>query len=139
MEVTPEISDGYEGIVRRLICLDCQKPFYITKEDCDHLKPLYCTQCSLKWVEADRRRTKEAAERAEQWVQHSHSDEVKAEVFSPEDKMILYAVLQDIADEVRKIDRERRKQQKAQEHQSTGVPSNADAHANANEEPHPEV
>jgi hypothetical protein len=129
MEVTPELSDGYEGVVRKLVCLDCQKPFYIAKDADERIHPQYCHACSLQRIGVERRRTKkpvpkEALEQAEQAIQHAQAEDVKIEDMSPEDKMVLYAALQEIADELRRIHRERRKQQRLQESQSIDRPVN---------------
>ncbi len=128
MEVTPEISDGYEGVVRKLVCLDCQNPFYIAKDDYERIYPQCCHACSFQRTQVERRRTKnpvpkEALEQAEQAIQHTQADETKIEGFSAEDKMIFYAAFQEIADELRRIDRERRKKQRLQESQSIDIPA----------------
>lgn len=48
--VTPEIEDGYNGIVKRLVCLGCQRVFYITETDYQSLRPTHCHACSTKLV-----------------------------------------------------------------------------------------
>lgn len=48
--VTPEIEDGYNGIVKRLVCLNCQSVFYLTDADYQSLRPDHCHACSKKLV-----------------------------------------------------------------------------------------
>ena len=64
--VTPEIEDGYDGVVKRLVCLDCQRVFYLTDADFQSSHSTYCHACSIKlvaWYEA--KRQKEATEQKE--------------------------------------------------------------------------
>jgi len=57
------IFDGYDGIVKRLICLGCQRVFYLTDSDYHSLHPTYCHTCSTKLVaEYEARRQQELAE-----------------------------------------------------------------------------
>ena len=114
MEVTPELGDGYEGVVRKIVCLDCQKPFYIAKDDFERIQAQYCHACSLQRISVVGRSTKKQVskvvlKKAEHGMQHGQAEEVKNEVMSPEDKRELYAALQDIANELRRIHLERRK------------------------------
>jgi len=61
--VTPEIEDGYDGIVKRLVCLGCQRVFYLTDSDYHSLHPTHCHTCSTKLVaEYEARRQQELAE-----------------------------------------------------------------------------
>jgi tetratricopeptide (TPR) repeat protein len=61
--VTPEIEDGYDGIVKRLVCLGCQHVFYLTDADFQSLHSTYCHTCSIKLVaEYEAKRQKEATE-----------------------------------------------------------------------------
>jgi tetratricopeptide (TPR) repeat protein len=46
--VTPEIADGYTGTVKRLICMGCQRVFYVTEADYRSLHPIQCHSCSTK-------------------------------------------------------------------------------------------
>jgi hypothetical protein len=96
MEVTPELSDGYECVVRKFVCFDCLNPFYIAKDDLERIHPRYYHTYSLRRIEVARRRTKrpvpeEAVDQAEQAIQHAQADETTIEWFSPVDKMIVYA------------------------------------------------
>jgi hypothetical protein len=91
MEVTPEFSDGCESVVRKLVCLDCHIPSYISKDDYERTYPRYCHACSSRRIGVECRRTKrpspkDAVDQAEQAPQHARADEMKIEVFSPEDK-----------------------------------------------------
>ncbi len=56
--VTPEIEDGYNGIVKRLVCSSCQRVFYLTDTDYQSLHPTLCHECSVKRVEGERIRTR---------------------------------------------------------------------------------
>ena len=61
--VTPEIEDGYNGIVKRLVCLGCQRVFYLTETDYHSLHPTHCHACSTKLVaEYEARRQQELTE-----------------------------------------------------------------------------
>jgi hypothetical protein len=92
MEVTQELSDGYEGIVRKIVCLNCQHPFYIAKDAYERIDARYCHACSLQQIGVECRRTKrpvpkEAVDQAEQGIQHAQAEDVKIEDMSAEDKM----------------------------------------------------
>jgi tetratricopeptide (TPR) repeat protein len=61
--VTPEIEDGYNGMVKRLVCLGCQRVFYLTETDYQSLHPTHCHTCSTKLVaEYEARRQQELTE-----------------------------------------------------------------------------
>ncbi len=61
--VTPEIEDGYNGIVKRLVCLGCQRVFYLTDAVYHSLHPTHCHTCSTKLVaECEAKRLQEATE-----------------------------------------------------------------------------
>jgi len=90
MEVTPELSDGYEGVVRKLVCLYCLKPFYIARDDYERIHPQHCHSCSLQCTGVEHRMAKksvpkEAPEQTEQGIQHPQAEDVKVEVMSPEE------------------------------------------------------
>ena len=51
MEVTPELSDGYEGVVRKLVCLYCLKPFYIARDDYERIHPQTATHVACNVLE----------------------------------------------------------------------------------------
>jgi hypothetical protein len=46
--ITPEIEDGYAGIVKRLFCSICQHVFYMTDADYQTMPPSVCHDCSMK-------------------------------------------------------------------------------------------
>ena len=59
--VTPEIADGYNGIVKRLVCAACQRVFYLTEANYHALHPTHCHPCSTRLVadyEAKRQQTR---------------------------------------------------------------------------------
>jgi tetratricopeptide (TPR) repeat protein len=61
--VTPEIEDGYNGMVKRLVCLCCQRVFYLTEADYRSLHPTHCHTCSTRLVtEYEARRQQEQTE-----------------------------------------------------------------------------
>lgn len=61
--VTPEIEDGYNGVVKRLACLGCQRIFYLTEADYQLLHPTHCHMCSQKLVaEHEAKRQQEITE-----------------------------------------------------------------------------
>ena len=61
--VTPEIEDGYSGMVKRLVCVGCQHVFYLTATDYQSLQPTHCHTCSTKWVaEYEAKRQQELTE-----------------------------------------------------------------------------
>ncbi len=61
--VTPEIEDGYDGVVKRLVCLGCQRIFYLTDADYQVLHPTHCHMCSQKLVaEYETKRQQEITE-----------------------------------------------------------------------------
>jgi tetratricopeptide (TPR) repeat protein len=61
--VTPEIEDGYNGIVKRLVCLGCQRVFYLTEADYHSLHPTHCHTCSTRLAaEYEARRQQEQTE-----------------------------------------------------------------------------
>jgi tetratricopeptide (TPR) repeat protein len=61
--VTPEIEDGYDGVVKRLVCSGCQHVFYLTETDYHALHPTHCHLCSTKLVaEYEARRQQERSE-----------------------------------------------------------------------------
>jgi tetratricopeptide (TPR) repeat protein len=79
--VTPEIEDGYNGVVKRRVCLGCQRIFYLTEADCQLLHPTHCHTCSTKLVaEYEAKRQQEITEQEQK---------VKDE--------ILFALLADLA------------------------------------------
>jgi tetratricopeptide (TPR) repeat protein len=78
--VTPEIEDGYNGIVKRLVCLGCQRAFYLTETDDHSFHPTHCHTCSTRLV----------AECEARWHQELTEQEQKAK-----DEIIL-ALLADL-------------------------------------------
>jgi tetratricopeptide (TPR) repeat protein len=61
--ITPEIEDGYNGMVKRLVCSACQRVFYLTETDYHSLHPTHCHTCSIKLVaEYEARRQQELTE-----------------------------------------------------------------------------
>jgi tetratricopeptide (TPR) repeat protein len=65
--VTPEIEDGYNGVVKRLVCSSCQRVFYLTEADYQSLQPTHCHTCSTKLVaEYEARRQQEITEQEQQ-------------------------------------------------------------------------
>ena len=61
--VTPEIEDEYNGIIKRLVCSNCQRVFYLTDADYQSLHPTHCHTCSIKLVaEYEAKQQKEATE-----------------------------------------------------------------------------
>jgi tetratricopeptide (TPR) repeat protein len=62
--VTPEIEDGYNGVVKRLVCAGCQRVFYLTETAYQALHPTYCHTCSTKLVaEYEAKRQQELTEK----------------------------------------------------------------------------
>jgi hypothetical protein len=57
--ITPEIEDGYDGVVKRLSCSICQRIFYITDTDYQTLSPCACHDCSTKLLQDYQRKLKE--------------------------------------------------------------------------------
>jgi len=48
MDITPVISDGYNGPIKRLTCSICRHMFYITQDDYHRLPEVrFCHECSL--------------------------------------------------------------------------------------------
>jgi hypothetical protein len=48
--VTPEIEDGYDGPVKKLVCVGCLHPFYISTSVYQSLNPTYCNMCSTRML-----------------------------------------------------------------------------------------
>ncbi|GCE04709.1 hypothetical protein KDAU_20380 [Dictyobacter aurantiacus] len=71
--VTPEIEDGYDGIVKRLVCSTCHQTFYVTDADHKVLNPQACHDCSTKIFQDYQQKLKEQEilkadlEEAEKW------------------------------------------------------------------------
>lgn len=57
--VTPEIEDGYDGVVKRLFCSTCQSVFYVTDADYQAISPMVCHDCSTKLFQDYQRKRKE--------------------------------------------------------------------------------
>lgn len=52
MNITPIISDGYNGPIKRLTCRICKHLFYITQDDYHRLQEVrFCHECSLILLE----------------------------------------------------------------------------------------
>lgn len=65
--ITPEIVDGYNGVVRRLYCSTCHQAFYVTEAISKTLSPHACHDCSLKaFRESEEKRRRELAEKERQ-------------------------------------------------------------------------
>jgi tetratricopeptide (TPR) repeat protein len=46
--VTPEIEDGYDSPVKKLVCVACLHPFYISISVYQSLNPTHCNMCSTR-------------------------------------------------------------------------------------------
>lgn len=57
--ITPEIEDGYDGVVKRLSCSVCQHVFYVIDADYQALSPTACHDCSTKLLQDHQQRVKE--------------------------------------------------------------------------------
>lgn len=57
--ITPEIEDGYDGVVKRSSCSICQHVFYVTDTDYQVLSPCACHDCSTKIFQDYQQRLKE--------------------------------------------------------------------------------
>lgn len=57
--ITPEIEDGYDGIVKRLSCSICHHSFYVTETDYQMLSPSACHDCSTKLFQNYQQKLKE--------------------------------------------------------------------------------
>lgn len=105
MEITPLIPDGHDGPIKRLSCTSCRHYFYVSQEDYQSLRPLYCHECSLKMVELERRKAKnpvfkEAVEQAEQGIQDANDPARRQAAMWKEAHRIVFKYYSSVAERV---------------------------------------
>jgi len=93
MEITPELADNYEGVIRKLICVDCLKPFYISPEVLETLNPRYCHACSVKRVAEEEKKQQQEAEEQEKEAREAlvcalFDDLASSRVDTPEEALV---------------------------------------------------
>jgi tetratricopeptide (TPR) repeat protein len=83
--VTPEIADGYNGIVKRLVCAACQRIFYLTEADYHALHPTHCHPCSTRLVADDEAKRQQEITEQEQQIKRDIVMAIFADLNKPLD------------------------------------------------------
>lgn len=92
--ITPEIEDGYNGVVRRLYCSICHQAFYVAEVIFKTLSSHTCHNCSAKaFQEYEEKRRRELAEQERQRL-----DEARRKAI---DEILGFTYVRSLAEETR--------------------------------------